>query len=64
VRFLVDGAALPADMAGYERLMLIFDGNDDEALARARAEWSKAKSLGISASYWQQDESGKWDKKA
>jgi DNA polymerase-3 subunit chi len=64
VRFLVDGAGLPSDMAAYERLMLIFDGNDDEALARARAEWGKAKSAGISASYWQQDESGKWDKKA
>jgi DNA polymerase-3 subunit chi len=64
VRFLVDGAGLPADMASYERLMLIFDGNDDEALARARSEWGRAKSAGISASYWQQDESGKWDKKA
>jgi DNA polymerase-3 subunit chi len=64
VRFLVDGAGLPSDMAAYERLMLIFDGNDDEALAGARAEWGKAKAMGLAASYWQQDENGRWDKKA
>jgi DNA polymerase-3 subunit chi len=64
VRFLVDGAGLPEDAAAYERVMLIFDGNDDEALARARAEWKKAKDAGLAASYWQQDEQGRWDKKA
>ena len=63
-RFLVHGAGLPADASAYERLMLIFDGNDDEALASARSQWGRAKALGLTASCWQQDESGKWDKKA
>jgi DNA polymerase III subunit chi len=64
VRFCVDGVGLPPETAGYERIMLIFDGNDDEALASARTEWKKAQDAGLSASYWQQDDSGKWDKKA
>ncbi|MGL4727159.1 MAG: DNA polymerase III subunit chi [Bosea sp. (in: a-proteobacteria)] len=64
VRFCVDGVGLPQETTGYERLMLIFDGNDDEALASARSEWKRAKDAGLSASYWQQDEQGKWDKKA
>ena len=38
VRFLIDGAPVPADAAGYERIVLIFDGEDPDAVARgARA---------------------------
>jgi DNA polymerase-3 subunit chi len=64
IRFLVDGAALPADPSGYERIVLVFDGNDEEALARARADWTKAKETGAVATYWQQDEDGRWQKRA
>jgi DNA polymerase III subunit chi len=64
VRFLVDGASLPADAAAYERLMLLFDGDDPEALAAARGEWTKARAAGLNAAYWQQDETGRWEKKA
>ena len=42
----------------------MFDGNDEEALARARADWKKAKESGLAATYWQQDEDGRWQKKA
>src|SRR5690242_21807038 len=28
VRFLVDGAPLPSDVAAYERVVLLFDGDD------------------------------------
>src|SRR6516225_191838 len=31
VRFLVDGASLAADAAAYERVVLLFDGEDPEA---------------------------------
>ena len=64
IRFLVAGASLPADPSGYERLVLLFDGNDEEALIRARADWVKAKATGLAATYWQQDEAGRWQKKA
>jgi DNA polymerase-3 subunit chi len=64
VRFLIDGAPLPADVSRYERLVLIFDGNDDELVARAREQWSQAKAGGHEASYWQPDDSGRWVQKA
>jgi DNA polymerase III subunit chi len=64
IRFLVAGASLPADPSGYERVVLVFDGSDEEALARARADWSRAKASGLAATYWQQDEAGRWQKKA
>lgn len=63
VRFLVDGAALE-DAAPYERVVHIFDGHDDSAVARARETWAAAKTQGFSVSYWQQDEEGRWQKKA
>src|ERR1700758_3168872 len=35
VRFLIDNAPLPADAHGYERMVLLFNGDDAEALAAA-----------------------------
>jgi DNA polymerase III subunit chi len=64
VRFLIDGAAIPADAASYQRIVLLFDGEDDEALAAARARWSEAKAQGFETTYWQADENGRWQKKA
>jgi DNA polymerase III subunit chi len=64
VRFLVDGAALPADMAAYQRLVLLFDGDDPDAVAAARERWTEAKAQGFDATYWQPDEHGRWAKKA
>jgi DNA polymerase III subunit chi len=64
VRFLIDGAPLPPDASQYERLVLVFDGNDDDLVARAREQWTQAKTLGLEASYWQPDESGRWVQKA
>jgi DNA polymerase-3 subunit chi len=63
VRFLVEGSALPADLSAYERLVLLFDGNDEEALAAARAHWKAVKAAGHEATYWQQDSRGRWEKK-
>ncbi|MGU9980198.1 DNA polymerase III subunit chi [Phreatobacter sp. HK31-P] len=64
VRFLVDGAPLPADMETYERIVLLFDGNDPDALDQARAHWKTARSAGHDCTYWQQDDAGRWGKKA
>jgi DNA polymerase-3 subunit chi len=63
VRFLVDRAE-PPDIAGYERAVFIFDGNDPEALAEARQRWKTVKATGHTLSYWQQEGGGKWVKKA
>lgn len=64
VRFLVDGSALPDDASSYERIVLMFDGNDDEAVATARLHWTSVKERGFEATYWQPDENGRWVKKA
>jgi len=64
VRFLVDGAGVPADAASYQRIVLMFDGEDDEAVAAARVHWTEVKAQGFEATYWQADENGRWTKKA
>jgi DNA polymerase-3 subunit chi len=64
VRFLIDGAPVPDDAASYQRIVLMFDGEDDEAVAVARARWSEARENGFDATYWQADENGRWQKKA
>ena len=55
---------MPADAAGYQRIVLLFDGEDDEAVAAARVHWSEAKAQGFDVTYWQPDENGRWQKKA
>jgi DNA polymerase III subunit chi len=62
VRFLVDGATLAPDAAGYERIVLLFDGDDPDAVDAARSHWSKAKSAGAEVTYWQADEHGRWQR--
>jgi DNA polymerase-3 subunit chi len=64
VRFLVDGAALADPSSPYARVVFIFDGRDEAAVAQARADWRAAKAKGHAVSYWQQDAGGRWQKKA
>lgn len=64
IRFLVEGADFPPDAGAYERICVLFDGTDQDALLRAREQWKAAKAAGHSVAYWQQDEAGRWQKKA
>jgi DNA polymerase-3 subunit chi len=64
VRFIVDVGGLPKDCATYDRVVMVFNGDDDEALDAARAAWSDGKSRGLDLTYWQTDEHGKWQKRA
>jgi DNA polymerase-3 subunit chi len=63
VRFLADGAET-ANYSEYARVVRIFDGNDPDAVDRARAAWTEAKTAGHDATYWQQSDAGRWQKKA
>jgi DNA polymerase III subunit chi len=63
VRFLIDGAPVPADASSYQRLVLLFDGGDPEAVAAARERWTAAKAQGFDVTYWQPDERGRWQRK-
>jgi DNA polymerase-3 subunit chi len=64
VRFLIEGAPVPPDAQSYQRIVLVFDGDDEDAVTAARARWSDAKAKGFEATYWQPDEQGRWVKKA
>lgn len=63
--FLVDGAQIAIDDASkFERIFNIFDGNVPAAVEQARTFWKELKQAAHSINYWQQDGSGKWNKKA
>jgi DNA polymerase III subunit chi len=64
VCFLVDGASIAADAVGYERIVLLFDGDDPEAVEMARGRWSEAKTAGAEVTYWRTDENGRWQRQA
>lgn len=63
VLFLTDGAESAA-LAGYARVCELFDGNDGDAVAAARARWKRYKDAGHELSYWQQTARGGWERKA
>ena len=63
VRFLIDSAALPQDAQSYERMVLLFDGDDPDALAAARGAWTDCKARGFEVTYWQADERGRWQRR-
>lgn len=64
VRFLIDGTPMPADAGSYTRIVLMFDGEDEDAVAVARERWTEAKAQGFEVAYWQPDDQGRWVKKA
>lgn len=63
VRFIIDGAA-PPELAGYARVVFMFDGHDAAQLEAARGHWKRLKGEGHNLSYWQQNRDGRWEKKA
>ena len=67
LRILVEGAdvAEALDAAGadaYERIILIFDGDDEAELTGARAQWKRLKEQGRPMSYWRQNDDGRGEK--
>jgi DNA polymerase-3 subunit chi len=60
VRFLIEGARIPGDAQSYERIVLLFDGEDAEALAIAREQWKERKAQGFAVTYWRADGDGRW----
>lgn len=61
--FLTDGAE-SEELDSFARCFLLFDGRDDNAVAAARSRWKALKESGAELSYWQQDDSGRWQNKA
>ena len=61
--FLVGGAEA-GDLSGFERCILLFEGNDADAIKGARARWTRFKADGYPVSYWKQSPNGAWGKQA
>ncbi len=59
--FLLDGAE-SGRLDRFDRVLDLFDGNDEASLAAARRRWAAAKAAGHALSYWQQGPRG-WEKK-
>ncbi|HLH12446.1 MAG TPA: DNA polymerase III subunit chi [Methylovirgula sp.] len=63
LRVLFDGADVTGALGGdYERLILVFDGNDADQLQAARAQWKRLKEQGLALSYWNQGAHG-WERR-
>ena len=61
--FLLGGASI-AEMDGVSRAMVMINGRSEEDVTRARGRWKALKDAGESLAYYQQDERGRWEKKA
>ena len=60
----VAGADVTAtEVEALERVCIIFDGHDGDALQHARGQWKTLTDAGCSAQYWAQED-GRWSKKA
>jgi DNA polymerase-3 subunit chi len=65
VLMLVDGAdPRPGEIGAQARLVLMFDGHDEGAVAAARAHWKAVREAGLRAEYWAHDAAGRWVRKA
>jgi DNA polymerase III subunit chi len=59
----VEGAQA-SDAGSYRRVLDLFDGGDQDALAAARERWRTCKAAGHELAYWQQKPGGGWERKA
>ena len=60
----VDGAEISAEeVLNSERVCILFDGLNEDAVAHARVQWKTLTDAGCAAQYWS-EESGRWEKKA
>jgi DNA polymerase-3 subunit chi len=68
LRLFVEGAemapALSEPGSAYARAVALFDGNNEDDLALARAQWKELKDLGFAVTYWQQGANGRWEMKS
>lgn len=56
---VLDGS-LPASAPTYKKLLDVFDGNDAEAVTRARTRWAHYKAQGFALQYVKQQPGGGW----
>ncbi|ALI54265.1 DNA polymerase III subunit chi [Celeribacter marinus] len=60
----IEGADVTAaEIIAAQRVCILFDGHDGDAVAHARTQWKSLTDAGCTAQYWSED-SGRWEKKA
>lgn len=62
--FVIDGATVPAEIGGFERVAILLDGTDEAALAEGRRVFKVLRQAGHALDYWRQNETGAWYKAA
>ena len=62
VLVLVDGVE-DVSLDGIDRVLDMFDGGDNEAVAAARERWSAFSFSGHDLTYWQQTANGDWEER-
>lgn len=61
--FLIDGADIEVHES-TSRCIIMIDGRNEASVQAARAKWKLLKDGGANLSYWQQNDQGRWEKKA
>ncbi len=63
---IIAGATPEADFitGAYALRCALFDGRDVQAVEAARTRWKLCRDAGFDVTYWQQGETGGWEKKA
>ena len=54
----------PRDLGRYERCVILFSSDDDDAVSRARGLWKTYKAAGATVTYHQQTDDGRWTRRA
>ncbi|MBL6851818.1 MAG: DNA polymerase III subunit chi [Alphaproteobacteria bacterium] len=63
VLFCIGGAVPTWSAVGdLTRVILMFDGRDEDALASARTAWKDAKAAGHDVTYWKETPTGRFEK--
>lgn len=59
----LDGSEVtPEEAQALTRICILFDGNDERAVSRARDQWRALTGAGVPAEYWS-EAGGRWEKK-
>lgn len=61
---LISGGDDVADLNGVSRCMFMINGRNEDDVQNARKRWSRLKASGAKLAYYQQDDRGRWQKKA